>query len=239
MRRALVLAVALALAAPPPRRRSRRARPWSAAARSPTRRCSSRARYRDTILPGERLFYGVRLEPGQQLRMRAKLDVKPGEIDQDTAVGFAIGLQTPLREVIVDYDDDIAGNNTVGVGRRRARGALPARARGLGRPRRVGRLPGPGRLVPVAVPDLQRAPAGEGRVPGRARARGDRRPAARRLARADAREGDPDARARGRGRRGTSAARSPGSAWPACSSGWSAAGWPRAAPDVANVNGAG
>jgi hypothetical protein len=71
-------------------------------------------RYRDTILPGERLFYGVRLEPGQRLRVRAKLDVTPGEVDTDTAAGFSIGLQTPLREVITQTDDDIAGNSTVG-----------------------------------------------------------------------------------------------------------------------------
>jgi Ca-activated chloride channel family protein len=70
--------------------------------------------YRDTILPGERLFYGVRLEPGQQLRMRAKLDVEPGEVDTDTAAGFSIGLQTPLREVITDTDEDLSGNSTVG-----------------------------------------------------------------------------------------------------------------------------
>jgi Ca-activated chloride channel homolog len=70
--------------------------------------------YRDTILPGERLYYGVRLEPGQRLRVRAKLDVQPGEVDIDTAAGFAIGLQTPLREVITETDEDITGNSTVG-----------------------------------------------------------------------------------------------------------------------------
>jgi len=71
-------------------------------------------RYRDTILPGERLFYGVRLQPGQRLRVRAKLDIDPGEVDTDTAAGFAIGMQTPLREVITETDEDIAGNSTVG-----------------------------------------------------------------------------------------------------------------------------
>jgi Ca-activated chloride channel homolog len=71
-------------------------------------------RYRDTILPGERLFYGVRLQPGQRLRVRAKLDIDPGEVDTDTAAGFSIGMQTPLREVITETDEDIAGNSTVG-----------------------------------------------------------------------------------------------------------------------------
>ena len=70
--------------------------------------------YRDTILPGERLYYGVKLEPGQQLRVRARLDVKAGEVDREVADGFSIGLQTPLREVITDYDDDRTGNTTVG-----------------------------------------------------------------------------------------------------------------------------
>ena len=71
-------------------------------------------RYRDTILPGERLYYGVKLAAGQRLRVRAKLDVKRGEVDTDTAAGFSIGLQTPLREVITDTDEDITGNSTVG-----------------------------------------------------------------------------------------------------------------------------
>ena len=93
--------------------------------------------------------------------MRAKLDVEPGEIDQDTAVGFAIGLQTPLREVIVDTDEDIAGNNTVGVGRRRARGAS---TRACSRPRapaaRSGDYPGPGVWYPsLYLISNQRRPA--------------------------------------------------------------------------------
>ena len=71
-------------------------------------------RYRDTILPGERLYYGVKLAAGQRLRLRAKLDVERGEVDTDTAAGFSIGLQTPLREVITDTDEDITGNSTVG-----------------------------------------------------------------------------------------------------------------------------
>jgi len=69
--------------------------------------------YRDTILPGERLYYGVKLAAGQRLRFRAKLDVERGEVDTDTAAGLGIGLQTPLREVITDTDDDITGNSTV------------------------------------------------------------------------------------------------------------------------------
>ena len=116
MRRALALAAVLLLAAPAA------AGAQASAPREPVVGGGSFAdapllepgRYRDTMLPGERLYYGVRLEPGQRLRVRAKLDVAPGEIDTDTAAGFSIGLQTPLREVITDTDEDITGNSTVG-----------------------------------------------------------------------------------------------------------------------------
>ena len=87
---------------------------------------------------------------------------KAGEVDTDTAAGFSIGLQTPLREVITDTDEDIAGNTTVGVGGGRARRDLPAGASRPPAPRDgIGRLPRPGRLVPVAVPAsrVQRKPA--------------------------------------------------------------------------------
>ena len=116
MRRALALAAMALLAAPAA------AGAQSSAPREPVVGGGSFAdapllesgRYRDTILPGERLFYGVRLEPGQRLRVRAKLDIEPGSVDTDTAAGFSIGMQTPLREVITETDEDISGNSTVG-----------------------------------------------------------------------------------------------------------------------------
>jgi hypothetical protein len=116
MRRALALAAVLLLAAPAA------AGAQASEPREPVVGGGSFAnapllqpgRYRDTILPGERLYYGVRLEAGQRLRFRAKLDVDPGEVDTDTAAGFSIGLQTPLREVITDTDEDLTGNSTVG-----------------------------------------------------------------------------------------------------------------------------
>ena len=37
--------------------------------------------------------------------------MKAGSVDHDTAAGLAVGLQTPLREVVVDTDD---GSSTVG-----------------------------------------------------------------------------------------------------------------------------
>jgi Ca-activated chloride channel family protein len=116
--------------------------------------------YRDTILPGERLFYGIRLEPGQQLRMRAKLDVKPGEVDQDTAVGFSIGLQTPLREVIVDTDEDIAGHSTVGSVDDTLEVLYPKVLAASGARSETGDYPGPGVWYPsVYLISNQRRPA--------------------------------------------------------------------------------
>ena len=116
MRRALALALGLLLAVPAaagaqPDQQGQAVVGGGSFANAPL---LESGRYRDTILPGERLFYGVRLEPGQRLRVRAKLDVDPGEVDTDTAAGFSIGLQTPLREVITDTDEDITGNSTVG-----------------------------------------------------------------------------------------------------------------------------
>jgi hypothetical protein len=74
-------------------------------------------RYRDTILPGERLFYGIKLAAGQRLRVSGQLDASDDVID-DAAAGFSVGLQTPLREVdVLDLvDEDIAGNGTVTTG---------------------------------------------------------------------------------------------------------------------------
>jgi Ca-activated chloride channel family protein len=72
-------------------------------------------RYRDTLLPGERLHYGIELQAGQSLRVAGELDVRQGEIDFDTAVGFSIGIATPLRENEVTdlVDRDVTGNTSV------------------------------------------------------------------------------------------------------------------------------
>jgi Ca-activated chloride channel homolog len=72
--------------------------------------------YRDTLLPAERLFYGVRIEPGQQLRVRAMML----EDDQDDYAydSFGVGIETALREVEVlnAYERDLAGHGTIGDG---------------------------------------------------------------------------------------------------------------------------
>jgi hypothetical protein len=70
--------------------------------------------YADTLLPAERLYYGVKLEPGQRLRVGAELDVAADKYG-DYASGFSLGVQTPLREVDVlnAVDEDVAGNGSV------------------------------------------------------------------------------------------------------------------------------
>jgi hypothetical protein len=70
--------------------------------------------YSDTLLPAERLYYGVKLEPGQRLRVGAELDVAADKYD-DYASGFSLGVQTPLREVDVlgVVDEDVTGNSSV------------------------------------------------------------------------------------------------------------------------------
>ena len=162
MRRALALAAMLLLAAPAA------AGAQSSGPREPVVGGGSFAnapllepgRYRDTILPGERLYYGVRLEAGQRLRVRAKLDVKPGEVDTETAAGFAIGLQTPLREVITDTDEDITGNSTVGNVDDDFNVIFPPAVALSATRDNIGDFRGPGVWYPsLYLPSVQRKPA--------------------------------------------------------------------------------
>jgi hypothetical protein len=73
-------------------------------------------RYRDTLLPAERLFYGVRIEPGQQLRVRAMM--LEDDHDQYAYDSFGVGIETALREVEVleDVERDLAGSGTINDG---------------------------------------------------------------------------------------------------------------------------
>ena len=162
MRRALALAAALLLTGPAA------AGAQSSGPREPVVGGGSFAnapllepgRYRDTILPGERLYYGVRLEAGQRLRVRAKLDVKPGEVDTETAAGFAIGLQTPLREVITDTDEDITGNSTVGNVDDDFNVIFPPAVALSATRDNIGDFRGPGVWYPsLYLPSVQRKPA--------------------------------------------------------------------------------
>jgi hypothetical protein len=160
VRRALLLSLVLALAAPAAATAQTQGTAVVGGGSFADAPLLESGTYRDTILPGERLFYGIRLEPGQQLRMRAKLDVKPGEVDQDTAVGFSIGLQTPLREVIVDTDEDIAGNSTVGAVDDELQVVFPRVLAASGARSETGNYPGPGVWYPsLYLISNQRRPA--------------------------------------------------------------------------------
>ena len=191
MTRALVLAVALALAAPSAALAQTSA-PVVGGGSFVTAPLIEPGKYRDTLLPAERLFYGIKLEAGQRLRVAAQLDVEE-ELGSDIASAFSVGIETPLREVeVLDLvDEDIAGNDS--LDRRREPGPRGVRvhagARRLRRARGLGQLPRSGHLVRVAVPADEQGEAGARRGPGRLRARGDRRAAARRQPRADARGG--------------------------------------------------
>jgi Ca-activated chloride channel family protein len=113
--------------------------------------------YRDTILPGERLFYGVKLEAGQKLRVEAELDIAAGSVDTDTAAGFSVGLQTPLREVITETDD---GGNTVGAVDDRVAVTFPPALAASGARGQSGSYMGPGVwYLSLYLSSLQEEPA--------------------------------------------------------------------------------
>jgi hypothetical protein len=156
--RALVVGLlALALLAPAARAQTGQAEPvvgGGSFAKAPLIGTGS---YRDTILPGERLYYGVRLEPAQQLRVGAGLDVAAGSVDTDTAAGFAVGLQTPLREVITETD---SGDSTVGSADDRIDVTFPTVLAASGARERTGAYFGPGVwYLSLYLSSLQREPA--------------------------------------------------------------------------------
>ena len=121
MTRALVLAVALALLAPSAALAQTSA-PVVGGGSFVTAPLIEPGKYRDTLLPAERLFYGIKLEAGQRLRVAAQLDVEE-ELGSDIASAFSVGIETPLREVeVLDLvDEDIAGNDSLTAGANRDR----------------------------------------------------------------------------------------------------------------------
>jgi Ca-activated chloride channel homolog len=110
--RAVVAAVALALAAAAPARAQQR-EPVVGGGSFATAPVLEDGSYRDTLLPGEQLYYGVRVEAGQQLRVRAMML----EDDQDAYAYdfFGVGIATAAREVEVleDVERDLAGSGTL------------------------------------------------------------------------------------------------------------------------------
>ena len=214
---------------------SRGRRSW-AAARSRTRRCSSPGTTATRSCPASGSTTASSWRPGQRLRLRAKLDVERGRgrhghggrlLDRPPDAAARGRSPTPTRTSratppSVDVEDELKVIFPPGVAPSATRDGSASTGPGVWYPS----------LYLTSTDE-----AGEGRVPGRVRARGDRRAAARRLARADAREGHADARAaRARRRRATAsgaAARSRRDrARRAARRAWSAAGSPRAAADV-------
>ena len=110
---AATVALALALATPATATAAEPREPVVGGGSFATAPVLETGRYRDTLLPAERLFYGVRLEPGQQLRVRAAM---LEDDDEDYAYdSFAVGIETPAREVeVLDVvERDLAGNGTI------------------------------------------------------------------------------------------------------------------------------
>jgi Ca-activated chloride channel family protein len=67
-------------------------------------------RYRDTLRPGERVFYAFDVKPGQRLHVRATVPGDGGPLPGDV---FALGVETPLREVELDpAAEDLTGRGT-------------------------------------------------------------------------------------------------------------------------------
>jgi hypothetical protein len=54
--------------------------------------------YRDTILSGETLFYAIRIEPGEQLRLRATVDADEAAWESASVMWLEAEARTALRE---------------------------------------------------------------------------------------------------------------------------------------------
>ena len=110
-RRAVPLALVL-LAAAPAAARAQDALPAVGAGGYNDAPLLAPGRYRDTLRPGERLFYAFELKTGQRLHVRAVVEGEGPRIDGADA--FAVGIETPLREVETSPAvEDISGNSTV------------------------------------------------------------------------------------------------------------------------------
>ena len=68
-------------------------------------------RYRDTLRPGERLYYAFALQAGQRLRIGAQI---PGDGEHVRGNSFEVGVATPLRDVENDpFTEDFTGHGEV------------------------------------------------------------------------------------------------------------------------------
>lgn len=96
MRRMLLVALAMTAAVPPP---ALSATPRAGSGSLNEAPLIEPGEYRDTILPGEQLFYAVRLEAGQRLALRARVDADDVRF-RDLAVLVAFRPLGPLREPV-------------------------------------------------------------------------------------------------------------------------------------------
>jgi len=62
-------------------------------------------RYRDTVLPGEYLYYGVRVQPGQALHLTGNVELTREELRR-LATTVYLGLESPTRVSVSGTDFD-------------------------------------------------------------------------------------------------------------------------------------
>jgi Ca-activated chloride channel homolog len=110
MRRVLLAAVLLALVPVAARAQGSDRRPAVGGGSYNDAPLLEPGRYRDTLRPGERVFYAFDVKAGQRLHVRAVLPGDGGPIPGDV---FAAGVETPLREVeLSPAAEDLTGRGT-------------------------------------------------------------------------------------------------------------------------------
>jgi hypothetical protein len=110
MRRVLLAAVLLALVPAAARAQGSDRRPAIGGGSYNDAPLLEPGRYRDTLRPGERVFYAFDVKAGQRLHVSA---VAPGDGGLLPADVLAVGVETPLREVELDpAAEDLTGRGT-------------------------------------------------------------------------------------------------------------------------------
>ena len=116
MIRALLLAVGLALVSAPASALAR-ATPVAGGGSFNAAPLLEPGTYRDTVLSGEFLYYGIALEAGQRLHVRARIRDADPATWREAAGPFTINLHTPQREDVTPVvDEDVAGNGNTSAG---------------------------------------------------------------------------------------------------------------------------
>ena len=73
--------------------------------------------YRDTVLSGEFLYYGIAVGTGQRLHVRVRVRDADPATWAEAADPFTINLHTPQREQVTPVvDEDVAGNGNTSAG---------------------------------------------------------------------------------------------------------------------------